>query len=147
MDPVDYNSMEYGPAFAGGAPGSMAPPPRPGTFDADMARGMTPPPPRDMTGPGSPGIDDLGHDGPFGDEMFDEMQRERADEPPVPLGMHDHVRTPSPPPREEYWDPAREDAAEFPAHLMGERPGLNTSESLAGAHTIAGGWGDAAAES
>ncbi|KAK5678192.1 hypothetical protein LTS10_009362 [Elasticomyces elasticus] len=72
----DRDDFDAGPAFNHG-PGMMGPPLREGEFDADMARSMTPE--RGSLEPqASPGIDEPRRDVPFGDDLYDDMARERA---------------------------------------------------------------------
>ncbi|KAK1032276.1 hypothetical protein LTS16_017303 [Friedmanniomyces endolithicus] len=80
----DDDAFDPGPAFEHG-PGMMAPPMRPGTFDTEATRGLTPPTPSHS--PHQPlGLDDEPPHAsePFSNDLYDEFARDRAG-PPSPM--------------------------------------------------------------
>ncbi|KAK4552896.1 hypothetical protein LTR86_010028 [Recurvomyces mirabilis] len=76
-----YNDWVYGEAFTGDASSVMGPPPRPGTFDAEMARSLTPPGRRSWYMSDSdydPGMNGHWHDTLLNDGLLSSLAAERA---------------------------------------------------------------------
>ncbi|KAK1092993.1 hypothetical protein LTR48_003234 [Friedmanniomyces endolithicus] len=110
----DNDAFDPGPAFEHG-PGMMGPPMRPGDFDAEASRGLTPPTPSHS--PHQPsGLDDEPPHAtePFSNDLYDDFARDRAG-PPWPMSPA--------------FDPRASYAARGP-HAAGGNEGFESSAGL-----------------